>query len=578
MLQLVHRWLTNDKNGPWLLILDNADDKDVLSQPIHVAGSKQPLVSFVPKTGRGFILVTSRNDRAAEMLVGDDALRRVPAMDEGQAKHLLCAKVGPDLYDDDAATSLVDALNRMPLAIVQAASFIKRRSRRGETISTYLGKFHHSIEEKRGLLATEAPDLRRDESASKAVLTTLQVTFDQVRRESNSAITLLCWMSFLHPQSIPDCLLQPLYDAIKEADREDDIELLIGYGLVSATVDDHTLEMHALVQFCSQMWLSTFTDPEELRCVYITTMMIQYPTNPSRRETWPMCRKLHPHLQRAIEKRPKEDEDIRHWIKLLDKVIIFYEFSKEGRDEEELLRRMVDASTDLLGKEHPDTLWAMSRLALKLMTEDNLQEAETISRQILDTRTQMHGENHLDVLSCMHHVAIILQKQGKFGEAEKMMRKIVNGRRKVLGEEHRTSLSAMQSLATVLMMQGLDEAEPLERQVLEVSKRVLGEEDPNTMASLYNLSLIMKARGEYEEAEQMQRQVLEVRARTMGEDHPSTLSLMYLVAGTCWNHNNKQEALHLLRTCISHQERKLGFDHQETQLSRSTLDDWERAI
>jgi len=31
VFKLVHDWLRNEKNGPWLLVLDNADDDAVLS-------------------------------------------------------------------------------------------------------------------------------------------------------------------------------------------------------------------------------------------------------------------------------------------------------------------------------------------------------------------------------------------------------------------------------------------------------------------------------------------------------------------------------------------------------------------
>ncbi|KAK2594353.1 hypothetical protein QQS21_007954 [Conoideocrella luteorostrata] len=260
MLQLVYGWLTDEDNGPWLMIIDNADDSDILSQPAGFSGSERPLASYIPKTGRGSILVTSRSTRAAEMLVGEDLLFIVPVMEDSQAKDLPRKRVGEDLYEDDAADNLVVALDCLPLAIVQAASFIKRRSRRAETITTYLKKLQDSREKKSGLLAREATDLRRDDSASKAVVTTWQMTFNQVRRERMSAAELLIFMSFFHPQGIPDFVLNAFYDQDKDKDLEDDIEVLIRYSLVTTTAEEHTLEMHALVQFCTQIWLLTFDD------------------------------------------------------------------------------------------------------------------------------------------------------------------------------------------------------------------------------------------------------------------------------------------------------------------------------
>ena len=40
---MVIHWLRNERNGPWLLVIDNADDADVLSQP--PATGQQPKVA-----------------------------------------------------------------------------------------------------------------------------------------------------------------------------------------------------------------------------------------------------------------------------------------------------------------------------------------------------------------------------------------------------------------------------------------------------------------------------------------------------------------------------------------------------
>ena len=79
---LVSEWLSDEKNGQWLIILDNTDDDDFLFhldedteqsiQANDVASGKMPLASFLPQTPNGSILVTSRNSTAAMNLVGYD--------------------------------------------------------------------------------------------------------------------------------------------------------------------------------------------------------------------------------------------------------------------------------------------------------------------------------------------------------------------------------------------------------------------------------------------------------------------------------------------------------------------------
>src|SRR6266480_2057102 len=103
ILRLVSEWLSDEKNGRWLIILDNADDDDVLFrldedteqsiQANDVASGKMPLASFLPQTPNGSILVTSRNSTAAMNLVGYDNITQVEPMDEGDALALLKTRV-----------------------------------------------------------------------------------------------------------------------------------------------------------------------------------------------------------------------------------------------------------------------------------------------------------------------------------------------------------------------------------------------------------------------------------------------------------------------------------------------------
>ncbi|KAH6871891.1 hypothetical protein B0T10DRAFT_611083 [Thelonectria olida] len=118
-LQLVHAWLCDEENGPWMMVLDNADSVEVFFPGRGSHGSRdQPLASFLPKTGRGSIVITSRNTDAAERLAGLDAIYKVPIMDKSQALQLIRNGLGEECGDDGSEmTDLVSALDCMPLAI-----------------------------------------------------------------------------------------------------------------------------------------------------------------------------------------------------------------------------------------------------------------------------------------------------------------------------------------------------------------------------------------------------------------------------------------------------------------------------
>ena len=572
LLQLVYRWLADDENGPWLMIVDSADDGDVLfaSQAAVLSESERRLTSYIPKTGRGSVLVTSRSVKVAAWLVGDDNIFQVPVMESDQAMQLLRVRLGKAIYDNDAANSLLYALDYLPLAIIQAASYIKRQSVRKTTITSYLEEFQRSVEKKTGLLAREANDLRRDDSASNAVVTTWQLTFNQVRRDRPSATELLCFMSFLNPQGIPESVLISYSKQGKDKEIEEDLEVLLGYSLITAAVDGYTLEMHALVQFCTQVWLATFDDKERWRCKFLNIISSQYPFGVV--ENWTICRKLDPHIETAIEACPKAEADIMSWCALLHNAAGYRDSNGRHGEAEEMNRRTLEARRNILGEVHPDTLGSMNNLASVLQAQGKHGEAEEINRRTLEARKTILGEEHPDTLASINNLAWVLQAQGKHSEAEKLNRRTLEAKRNILGKEHPDTLASMNNLAWVLQAQGKHgEAEEMNRRTLEARRNILGEEHPDTLASMNNLAWVLQAQGKHGEAEEMNRRTLEARRNILGEEHPDTLTSMNNLAWVLQVQGKYGEAEEINQRTLEAKRNILGEEHPDTLGSINNL-------
>jgi tRNA A-37 threonylcarbamoyl transferase component Bud32 len=73
---LVMAALSRESTGRWLLVLDNADDMNLLFGPTTAGDSAigTHLVSYLPRSRRGSILFTTRYYRLAEMLAGENVL------------------------------------------------------------------------------------------------------------------------------------------------------------------------------------------------------------------------------------------------------------------------------------------------------------------------------------------------------------------------------------------------------------------------------------------------------------------------------------------------------------------------
>jgi hypothetical protein len=263
ILQLVCVWLSDRRNGQWLMILDNADDDDVffdanedtagITQRSDITSHTRPLESFLPQTPNGTILITSRNRIAAINLVGTHgSIVQVEPMGEEDALALLNTRVSFSESSKANAKALVQALECIPLAITHAAAYIKTRAP-VTTMLGYLELFRKSEANQMRLLGENSlKDLRRDHSIRHAVIATWQISFTQIQKTEQSAADLLALMSMFDRQGIPMSLLR---NSTSQLDFDDALAPLLSFSLVRAEVGKQSLEMHRLVQLSMRRWL-----------------------------------------------------------------------------------------------------------------------------------------------------------------------------------------------------------------------------------------------------------------------------------------------------------------------------------
>lgn len=140
---------------------------------------ERPIWAYFPQSLKGSIIITSRNKKAISSLMEDDDIFTVEPMDEAHAMALFEKKLGPQT-DSKAVAELATALEFMPLAIIQAAAYIKRRAPLKLSVPQYLEIFQKSDTRKIRLLNHSEGQLRRDRDAENSILVTLQVSFDHI--------------------------------------------------------------------------------------------------------------------------------------------------------------------------------------------------------------------------------------------------------------------------------------------------------------------------------------------------------------------------------------------------------------
>ncbi|KAF3062845.1 Nephrocystin-3 [Trichoderma lentiforme] len=591
---LVKNWLSIEHNGRWIIILDSADDSEVLYSTDHSDHSKRSLAAYIPKSRNGAIVLTTRNRSLASKLTGGyKHIIDVDTMSETDALTLLERKMGSPLSPLDAglAEDLVKALECIPLAISQAAAYIQARKPRS-SIEKYLVNFRKSERESMRLLKYESNDIGRDEETSNTVLRTWAISFDHIRSHQRSAADLLSLMSFFDRQGIPEWVLADSARHSNNLDGGDDSEsetgedsdsdihsgfeenimILKNFCLIAVNEEGDRFEMHRLVQLSIKSWLKAARLQETFMQQYITRMAALFPA--VEYENWAICQDLFAHVQVALDYRPNADT-------LTDWATLCYRGGNYAYQQglynlaEQMANKSKQARESTFGREDESTLHSMSLLGLIKFEQGRWDEAEELQMQLMEMNKIIFGADDLDTLTSMDNLASTFRKQGRWDEAEELEAQVLGARKAKLGADHPHTLTSMNNLALTYSRQGRwDEAEKLHVQALEARKAKLAADHPKTLVSMANLAITYSQQGRWDEAENLEVQVMEMSKTIIGADHPDTLGSMHNLAITWKEQGRREDALALMKDCVQASRRVLGLQHPYTLDSSKWLEIW----
>jgi tetratricopeptide (TPR) repeat protein len=562
VLQLVHGWLSDRRNGPWLMILDNVDDDGIFFSDNQ---DGKPLESFLPQAAHGTILVTSRNTIAATNLVGGHGdVVQVEPMGEEEALALLHTRVPFGESGRADAKALVHALEGIPLAITHAAAYIKTRAST-TTISTYLELFRESEANQVHLLSRkEWKDIRRDHSIRHAVIATWQISFQRIQETERSAADLLALMSMYDKQGVPRWLLQQTNTS--QLDFDDALAPLLSFSLVRTEIGAQALTMHRLVQLSMRRWLEAESELGRWVKESIEALSAAFPSGDY--ATWEQCRVLLPHVKEVVRHATQDREGLEKQAESASRAGWYLLLMGEYTTAERFLRLSLEIREKALGREHPDTFTSVSHLGSVLSRQGKYNEAEAMHRRALEGREKALEREHPDTFTSVSNLGSVLSRQGKYNEAEAMHRRALEGREKVLGREHPHTLTSISNLGLVLESQGkYEEAETMQRRALEGREKALGREHPNTLTSVSQLGSVLERQGKYEEAEAMQRRALEGREKALGREHPHTLTSVSNLGSVLSRQGKYDEAEAMQRRALEGREEALGREHPNTLTS-----------
>ncbi|KAN0070708.1 hypothetical protein V8E54_010873 [Elaphomyces granulatus] len=542
MKMRVKAHLSSEKAGPWLLIVDNVDDRSIW---LTSDGSSPAMDTYLPQSKYGFVLFTSRNQQLATKLVGPDIIN-ICQMDDKMATDLLRASlIDKNLVNDHQTTrQLLRQLSSLPLAITQVASYINET---GTSVATYLSLLQSQENVMVELLSQDFEDEWRYAGINNSVAVTWLISFNQIQRLNPLASDYLLFMSCIDPRDIPLSLLPSDSSKVKQQNA---LGLLKAYSFITGQADGQTVSLHRLVHVATRNWLRS------------RGMLEQWTVNTGKR-------------LRHIFPSSKHENRIL-WRKYLPHALFVLqslEFQNDKQDREYLVQQV----------------------AKYLYSDGRYNQAGELFNEVLENKSKRLKNDDAEMLDSMVWMASTYQEQGRWTEAEKLFVQVVRTRKTVLGPEHPDTLTSMNNLASTYWDQGRwteaeklnvqvmetrktgrwTEAEKLQVQVMETWKTVLGPEHPDTLISMGNLALTYGSQGRWTEAEKLQVLVLETHKTILGPDHPSTLTSMWNLSLTLKDLRRHDEALSMLQACVRLRNQRLGPSHPHTVSATATLKRWQ---
>ena len=546
----VLQWL--NAQDKWLLILDNLDTIDVVD-------------GYLPNVSPNkHILITTRNQHVHQ--IPAEGLE-VTAMDVDDAVELLItrANVEATIEKNLEAAKIVAELGRLPLAIEQAAAFIRESSK---DIFGYLTSYQRNRQ-------------RHHAQASKAnrtyyphsVATTWHMSLEQVEKENTDPSQLLRLLAFLNPDGILTEFLEAGKDGLDGALNEiiSDNDRLNGalgelerFSFIRRQADalkGQRITVHRLLQsvvkdeMSEELWLATVG--------FVTSLCnAAFPTiNYGDLEIRTLSRRFQDQVVLPITAIQVSSIEFGY---VLRRVGCFLEYDGKYEQAIEILTRSVETYKQIRGCEAKGTLYAMIDLAHAYRSHGRLEEDATIMERVVDVSTRLFGDDDPDTWGAMYSLALAYRYQGRHNEEIELAEKLSDKRRKVRGENDIETQITMGLLAEGYRLAGrLQESRHLGEQCLEAAK-AFGENDDHMLSITSNLSSTYCALGQHEAALNLYEKVLEGRMRLFGPEHPETLKSMANLGSQYLYIGRFENAASLLEMSMEASARTLGPEHVHT--------------
>jgi tetratricopeptide (TPR) repeat protein len=584
----------------WLLVIDNADDLQVLAGPgSHTADGTGWLRPVAPQFG--LVLVTSR-DGHAESWGSWCRLHSVGMLTVGEATQVLADRTGAHhegLGGNTGAESLALRLGRLPLALRIAGSFLAELAEIPPAfagpapVRSYL-QYQDVLEQGNlhAVFPSDAPGALTSDEARNIIDRTWELTLDQLEsRQFPEARGLLRLLAFLADAPIPYELVlcppiladSPLFAGIVGPRLWQVLQALAGHDLIQMADgrDEATpriIRLHPLVRDTSRAGASRseqegyLTLAARLLRAAATHEVTGSPADPRSWSRWHVLAPHALHVFELVSTTAGYPDETRVYAAHAASEAASYQ-ATQGliRPAEATHRKVLQVRQELLGADDPATIDTRHDIARRLAERGEYGQAETEYRDALEAARRILGPEHPDTLGLRHNLAALLSFRGNYAEAEAEYRDVLAAELNAVGQDHYATLSTRHEIARMMAIQGRHaEAEEEFRDVLAARIRISGSDNYYTLVTRSQVARMMAAQGQHAEAEQELRDILAAQTSILGPEHLRTLWTRQQIALMMASLGDYSGAENELRDVLAVRQSKVP-DHPDTLAARHEL-------
>ena len=557
-LRLVKEWFESDASGQWLLIIDNVDDTELL-YPSTAQSTRY--ADYLPMSETGSILLTTRNGKVGHEFAATHNVLTLSGMDSEESTALLLTRLG-DSQSEEPLEELAEELGRVPLALVQAASFITQNNM---TVGRYLQLYRQNDWSKIQLLSDNFEDEGRHALSKNPIATTWSVSFEYIRKHHTQAADLLSFISILANEGVPEFLLPHGTDPVK---FEKAIGTLHAFSFISTRYVEldnsqhRCFEFHRLVRLAMRNWLSingrfdswsahaieelaaVIDRPDLLRHDFrsqsiphaIELLAVEWVQGVPGPENVPAIFLKHKRKKRSSLLHRKPREGCMHEGPICPRCtqhILYFvgetlHIAGDWTSARAYGQRRLAICTHLFGESHDSSLSSLTNLLETIWKLQELETAERLCRKLIENSKPKSVPASIYTLWGMDNLVNILKGRGKCAEADAVESKLMEICHRDMDQTYsNTNLLRQKAIARILYTRNeFDEAAKYQLRAVEGHKTTMGVQNYGTIDALKRLALIYFYLSRYDEAESYARLVLDASKVISGLGDPYTISYM----------------------------------------------------